>query len=66
MPPGATFTDMFGNTWVAPSGSLGGGVWRSYFFSGPESVIPPPMLSGWGGVYGTYGGGMGWVITFYC
>jgi hypothetical protein len=57
---------MFGNTWVAPSGSLGGGVWRSYFFSGPESVIPPPMLSGWGGVYGTYGGGMGWVITFYC
>jgi hypothetical protein len=34
--------------------------------SGPESVIPPPMLSGWGGVYGTYGGGMGWVITFYC
>ncbi len=66
MPPGATFTDTFGNTWLAPSGSLGVGVWSSYFFLGPISTIPAPMLSGWGGVYGTYGGQMGWVITFFC
>ena len=66
MPPGATFTDTYGNTWVAPSGYLGGGFWSSYFFVGPISMIPPPMLSGWGGVYGTYGGQMGWIVTFYC
>ena len=66
MPPGATFTDTYGNTWVAPSGYLGGGFWSSYFFVGQQSVIPPPMLGGWGGVYGTYGGQMGWIVTFYC
>ena len=66
MPPGATFTDMFGHTWVAPSGHLGIGTWSSYFFAGPASVIPAPMLQGGGGVYGTYNGQQGWIITFFC
>ncbi|MGA2198483.1 MAG: NHL repeat-containing protein, partial [Nitrososphaerales archaeon] len=66
MPPGATFTDGSGNVWVAPSGSLGGGFWSSYFFAGPPSAIPPPMLQGWAGVYGTYSGQKGWIVTFFC
>ncbi len=66
MPVGATFTDQHGNTWVAPRGSLGGGVWNSYFFAGSQTSYPPPMLQGWGGVFGTYGGQQGWIITFYC
>jgi len=66
MPPGATFKDLSGNTWVAPSGSLGVGTWSSYFFLGPQTLIPPPMLMGWAGVYGTYGVQQGWIITFYC
>jgi hypothetical protein len=66
MPAGATFTSS-GNTWMAPSGNDGmGGYWNSYFFVGPMTSIPPPMLMGWGGAYGTYGGQMGWVVTFYC
>ena len=66
MPPGATFTDLSGHTWVAPSGIMGGETWSSYFFVGPMSTVPPPMLMGWGGVYGTYGGQTGWIITFFC
>jgi hypothetical protein len=66
MPPGATFTDTSGNTWLAPSGSLGIGMWSSYFFAGPQTLIPAPMLMGWAGVYGTYGLQHGWIITFYC
>jgi len=66
MPVGATFTDLSGNVWVAPGGSLGGGTVSSYFFQGPESNVPPPMLEGWGGVYGTYGGETGWIISFFC
>ena len=66
MPVGATFMDTHGNTWVAPGGSLGGGTVQSYFFVGPMSSFPPPMMGGWGGVYGTYGGQMGWIVTFFC
>jgi len=66
MPAGATFTDAFGNVWIAPSGTLGGGTLSSYFFAGPENVAPPPMLAGWAGVYGTYNGQQGWIITFFC
>jgi hypothetical protein len=63
---GATFMDGFGNTWVAPGGSANGGTYSSYFFPGLEGNIPPPMLQGWGGTYGTYGGQQGWIISFYC
>jgi hypothetical protein len=66
MPLGATFTDAYGNTWIAPSGNLGGGTWSSYFFSGPQSNIPAPMMQGWGGEFGMYSGQQGWVVTFYC
>ena len=66
MPVGSTYTDTFGNTWVAPGGSIGGGTLSSYFFVGPMSSIPPPMMMGWAGVYGTYSGQMGWIITFFC
>ncbi len=66
MPVGATFKDNYGNTWVAPSGKLGGGTWSSYFFPGSQSTYPPPMQQGWGGDYGTYNGQSGWVVTFYC
>jgi hypothetical protein len=66
MPDGSTFMDLYGNTWVAPSGSVGGGVLSSYFFPGPQSNIPPPMQGGWGGDYGTYNGQQGWIVTFYC
>jgi len=66
MPAGATFMSG-GNTWVAPSGYDGsGGYWSSYFFQGPASTIPPPMMAGWGGVYGTYNGQPGWIVTFFC
>jgi hypothetical protein len=66
MPDGSTFMDLYGNTWVAPSGSVGGGVLSSYFVPGPQSNIPPPMQGGWGGDYGTYNGQQGWIVTFYC
>lgn len=66
MPVGATFTDSYGNTWTAPGGTADGGVFSSYFFTGPEPNIPAPMLQGWGGVYGTYLGQQGWIVTFYC
>ena len=67
MPVGATFTDSYGNTWLAPSGNQGASAyWSSYFFVGPASFIPPPMLQGWAGVYGTYNGQQGWIITFFC
>jgi hypothetical protein len=67
MPAGATFTDGYGNRWVAPSGNDGsGGAWSSYFFAGPEGTVPAAMMSGWGGVYGTYNGQSGWIVTFYC
>jgi len=67
MPTGAAFKDNYGHTWTAPNGNLGGGTWSSYFFAGSQTVgLPPPMQQGWGGVYGTYNGQQGWVITFYC
>ncbi len=66
MPVGATFTDQFGNTWVVPGGSVDGETLTSYFFAGPQSFVPPPMVDGWGGEYGTYDGQQGWIITFYC
>ncbi len=66
MPAGATFSDAYGNTWLAPSGNLGGGTWSSYFFAGTQGAVPAPMQQGWGGSYGTYGGQQGWIITFYC
>jgi len=66
MPSGATFTDRYSNTWLAPSGNDGGGRWSSYFFAGSQSAVPQPMLQGWAGDYGTYNGQQGWVITFYC
>jgi sugar lactone lactonase YvrE len=66
MPAGATFTDSSGHSWLAPSGNDGGGKWSSYFFSGSKGTIPAPMMQGWGGDYGTYGGQQGWVVTFYC
>ena len=66
MPAGATFT--YGsNTFVAPSGSDGaGGHWSSYLFQGAQGAIPQPMMQGWAGVYGTYQGQQGWIVTFYC
>jgi hypothetical protein len=73
MPAGATFTDSYGNTWVAPSGYEGGGTridsfgnMTSYFFAGPQGSIPPPMIQGFGGDYGTYNGQEGWIVTDYC
>ena len=66
MPVGATFADNYGNTWAAPGGTMNGGTYTSYFFAGPQSSYPPPMISGWGGDYGTYGGQQGWIVTFYC
>ena len=66
MPVGATFGDNSGNTWVAPGGTMNGGTYSSYFFAGPQSSYPPPMVSGWGGVYGTYAGQQGWIVSFYC
>ena len=73
MPPGATFTDSYGNTWVAPSGFESRGTtgdsfgnMTSYFFPGNQTTIPLPMLEGFGGVYGTYSGQQGWIITDYC
>jgi hypothetical protein len=66
MPAGSAFADNYGNTWAAPGGSANGGTYSSYFFQGPESTIPPPMLQGWGGTYGNYGGQQGWIISFYC
>jgi hypothetical protein len=73
MPKGATFTDSYGNNWVAPSGFEGGstlfgtfGNMTSYFFAGPQSSVPAPMLQGFGGVFGTYNGQQGWIITDYC
>ncbi|MDA4135598.1 MAG: hypothetical protein OK449_01190 [Thaumarchaeota archaeon] len=66
MPDGATFADLFGNTWVAPSGNVNGGAYSSYFFPGAPSSIPPPMYLGWAGSYGTYNGQQGWIISFYC
>lgn len=66
MPVGATFTDSYGNTWVAPGGYIDGDVLTSYFFQDPYTVAPLPMLEGWGGMYGTYNGEQGWIITFYC
>lgn len=75
MPPGATFTDQSGRTWVALSGYEGsgpGGVFgqignmTSFFFAGPETNIPAPMMQGFGGVFGTYQGQQGWIITDYC
>jgi len=66
MPPGATFTDGYGNTWTAPGGSANGAPFSSYFFPLPYTVAPPPMLDGWGGTYGLYLGQPGWIITFYC
>ena len=73
MPAGATFTDSYGNTWVAPSGYEGGGTlfdsfgnMTSYFFAGPQSSIPAPMLQGFGGDFGTYNGQQGWIVTDFC
>ena len=66
MPKGATFKDASGNVWLAPSGSGTGGYWSSYFFPGAQGVVPAPMVQGWGGVYGAYGGQSGWIVTFYC
>lgn len=66
MPVGSSFTDQSGNVWVAPGGLADGDPFSSYFFSGPATNIPPPMQSGWGGVYGTYNGQQGWIVTFYC
>jgi len=73
VPPGATFTDPSGHTWLAPSGAQGGGaafdtfgVMTSYFFPGSMSSTPAPMLSGFGGVFGTYNGQQGWIVTDYC
>ena len=66
MPAGATFS-YGGHTWTAPSGHDGeGATWSSYFFAGPQSTVPAPMLQGWAGVYGNYAGTQGWIITFYC
>ena len=73
MPPGATFTDSYGNIWVAPSGFENTGTvfdsfgnMTSYFFLGNMTSVPFPMLDGFGGVFGTYQGQQGWIITDYC
>ena len=73
MPPGATYTDSYGNTWLAPSGFEGSGTlfdsfgnMTSYFFAGSQSSIPPPMQEGYGGVFGAYNGQEGWIVTGFC
>jgi len=76
MPPGATFTDPYGRTWLAPSGYEGTnpagrfgvtiGNATSFFFPGPQTAIPTPMMQGFGGVFGTYQGQQGWIVTDYC
>jgi hypothetical protein len=65
MPVGTTFMDSYGHAWVAPGGTIDGGTFQSYFFAGPATLIPPPMLEGWGGVYGTYEGQQGWIVSFF-
>jgi hypothetical protein len=73
MPAGATYTDSYGNTWVAPSGFEGRGLlfdsfgnMSSYFFPGSQSSVPLPMIQGFGGVFGNYDGQQGWIVTDYC
>ena len=61
LPTDATYSDQYGNTWTVQGGSL-----VTYFFAGPQSNIPGPIASGWGGVYGTYNGQQGWIVTFNC
>jgi hypothetical protein len=58
--PGTAFTDSYGNTWVAPGGSL-----ITYFFVDPPTSFPLAMYEGWGGVYGTCDGQDGWIVTYY-
>ncbi len=59
MPPGLTFADSFGNTWTV----AGGGI-VTYFFVGPITSVPILMEQGWDGVYGTFGGHLGWIIAY--
>jgi hypothetical protein len=66
MPYGSTFTDTTGHVWTVPSGNQGLAIWYSYFFLGSQSSTPPPMLAGWSGIYGTYHGQQGWIVSFYC
>ena len=65
MPAGSAFTDSNGNAWTAPSGGASGGAFSTYFFAGPMTTVPPPMIEGWAGTYGTYQGQQGWIVTFY-
>jgi hypothetical protein len=64
MPPGTPY-EANGNNWVTPGGSVGGPDISSYFFVDPPTSYPPIMFEGWGGMYGTYGGQQGWIVTFY-
>jgi hypothetical protein len=66
MPYGSSFTDTTGHVWAVPGGNQGLAVWYSYFFVGPQSSTPPPMLAGWSGIYGTYNSQQGWIVSFYC
>ncbi len=57
----ATWTSQSGSTFTVP-----GGNYVTYFFAGPQSSVPGPILAGWGGNYGTYNGQLGWIVTFNC
>ena len=59
--PGATFITPSGSTFTVPGGS-----YVTYFFAGLQSSVPGPMAAGWGGVYGTYNGQLGWIVNFNC
>ena len=65
MPVGVNFTDGYGHSWETPGGTVAGDPLVSYFFAGPESNFPPPMMEGWGGIYGTYDGEQGWIVSFF-
>ncbi len=48
MPLGATFTDAYGNTWVAPSGNLGGATWSSLLLRRSRVQHPAAHVAGLG------------------
>jgi hypothetical protein len=59
VPAGANYTNQYGSAFAAPGGS-----YVTYFFTGPQSDVPPPMQQGSSGVYGAYNGEQGWIVSW--